>query len=136
MPHAADMHTVIVVERDILATRKQVRDFCQKLGFGLTDVTRIVTSVSELARNIHRYAGQGRVSWCEINNGRKKGIELLFEDEGPGIDDLDAAMQEGFSTTSKSMGMGLPGVKRLMDEMELESELGQGTRVTIRKWMR
>lgn len=121
-------------ERDILVARKQIRDICQQMGFGLTDVTRIVTSVSELARNIQRYADQGTVSWRKLAEGKRTGIELLFEDSGPGIENLDAAMQNGFSTTNKSMGMGLPGVKRLMDEMEAVSTVGIGTKITIRKW--
>ena len=126
---------VIESEKDIVLARKVVRNVCCEIGFGLTDVTRIVTAASELARNIHRYADKGVMKWQKLEQGHKKGVELRFEDQGPGIADITAALGEGF-TTARSMGMGLPGTKRLMDEMEIDSQPGVGTTVTIRKWLR
>ena len=122
-------------EQDIVAVRKKVRDLCRDAGFGLTDVTRIVTAASELARNIFRYAKKGEMTWTILSDGRKKGIELVFDDQGPGIADVDAALGDGY-TTSRSMGMGLPGTKRLMDDMVVDSRIGEGTTITIRKWTR
>ena len=95
-------------ESDIIVARKTIRVVSEKLGFSLTDVTRIVTAVSELARNIFVYAGSGVMSWCILDQGNVVGIELTFEDHGPGISDLEQVMQEGYST-SKGLGLGLPG---------------------------
>ena len=121
-------------ERDLVRVRKAVRDACSVTGFGLTDITRIVTAASELARNIYRYAGEGEMRWNGVNDGKKTGIKLIFEDHGPGIADIETALSEGFST-GRSMGMGLPGAKRLMDEVESESGVDQGTKVVVCKWM-
>jgi serine/threonine-protein kinase RsbT len=121
-------------EGDIVMARKKARDLSQRLGFGVTDVTRIVTTVSELARNIYRFAGTGTMRWKVVNEGAD-GIEIIFEDKGPGISDIEQAMGMGF-TSGRGLGMGLPGAKRLMDEMEIESQVGVGTMVTVRKWLR
>ncbi len=121
----------ITSETDISTTRKVIRNAATDLGFGLTDVTRIVTVASELARNIFRYAGSGNMRWNEITGG-KSGIELIFEDSGPGIANLDQAMEPGY-TSGGGLGMGLSGAKRLMDEMEIHSEVGKGTMVTVKK---
>ena len=120
-------------ESDIVATRRMVREVAQGLGFGLTDVTRIVTATSELARNIVLYAGSGVMHWRELDVSGNVGIELTLEDNGPGIASIEQVMQEGY-TTSGGLGLGLPGTKRLMDEFEIASTVGQGTRVTVRKW--
>lgn len=120
-------------ERDIVAARQQVREFATALGFGLTDVTRIVTAASELTRNIYVYAGSGTMRCLPVGSG--SGLELTFEDHGPGIPDVAKAMEPGFSS-NKSMGMGLPGSKRLMDEMEVRSIVGHGTTVIVRKWLK
>jgi serine/threonine-protein kinase RsbT len=120
-------------ESDIVAARKIVRDTAIALGFGVTDVTRIVTAASELTRNVFRYAGSGVMRWRMVNAGEVAGLELTFEDQGPGIPDIKRAMQVGY-TTKGGLGLGLPGAKRLMDEMEIESEVGKGTRVTVKKW--
>ena len=121
-------------EVDIVAVRKAVREASAAGGFGVTDVTRIVTSASELARNVYAYAGSGVMRWRLLNTNGRSGIELTFEDHGPGIADLDQAMTEGY-TSGGGLGMGLPGSKRLMGEMEIESEPGKGTMVTVRKWL-
>lgn len=122
-------------EGDIVTMRKMVREVATRMGFGITDVTRIITAATELARNAFRYAGSGTMRWQQVDSGGKVGLELVFEDHGPGIADINEALREGF-TTSKGLGMGLPGSKRLMDEMEIHSTVGQGTVVTVRKWRR
>ena len=125
----------VTVEIDIAKSRKMIRDFSMSLGFGLTDVTRIITATAELARNIYRYAGTGVIHWRKLENGSGIGIELVFTDNGPGIENIEMAMGVGY-TTSEGLGLGLPGTKRLMDEMEIQSEIGIGTTVTVRKWLR
>ncbi|QJB57178.1 anti-sigma regulatory factor [Pseudodesulfovibrio sp. zrk46] len=125
----------ITSEVDIVAVRKEIRSACQRLGFNDTDVTRIVTAASELARNIYKYASQGNMHWKKLNQIGRIGVELLFEDRGPGIRDIDLAMSPGF-TTSRGLGLGLPGAKRLMDEIDVESTPGVGTNVVIRKWLK
>jgi serine/threonine-protein kinase RsbT len=122
-------------ESDIVTARKAAREVATQLGFGLTDVTRIITAASELARNVYQYAGSGRMRWRVLHADDRTGIELTFEDHGSGISDIQEAMQEGFST-SGGLGMGLPGARRLMDELEIQSEAGKGTKVTVRKWRR
>jgi len=122
-------------EGDIVSVRMSIRDAAKAIGFGVTEVTRIVTAASELTRNIYLYAGSGQVCWRRVHGPRTQGIELVFEDQGPGIEDVDQAMEKGYST-SGGLGLGLPGAKRLMDEMEIETEVGKGTVVTVRKWLR
>lgn len=121
-------------EYDIVTARKAVRQAAMDCGFGLTDVTRIVTAASELSRNIFVYAGTGTVRWQGVSRDTQ-GLEITFEDHGPGIDDVEQALEPGY-TTGKSLGMGLPGSKRLMDELEVTSAPGVGTTVVIRKWLR
>jgi serine/threonine-protein kinase RsbT len=125
----------ITCEGDIITTRKVVRDHAKKMGFSVTDITRIVTTTSELTRNIYLYAGSGIMRWREVESISQHGIELVFEDNGPGIPDLDQAMEPGFSSGG-GLGLGLPGAKRLMDEMEIKSIVGKGTTVIVRKWLR
>lgn len=125
----------IDAESDIVLARRAVRDAATVLGFATTDTTRIVTAASELARNTFKYAGAGVMQWRILNNGQSQGIELKFKDQGPGIANIDEALSEGFSTGG-GLGMGLPGAKRLMDEMEILSAAGKGTTITVRKWRR
>ena len=125
-------------EDDIVASRQRAREAARELGFGAVDQSRIATAVSELTRNIVRYAidGHGEVIVGEVSRAaRSAGIEIVVADEGPGIADVDQAMRDGF-TSGGGMGMGLPGTRRLMDEMEIDSAPGRGTTVTIRKWRR
>jgi serine/threonine-protein kinase RsbT len=141
MMDGADSGTVRVQireEDDIIVARQGARDLAKTLGFRAIDQSRITTAVSELARNVVRYAtdGRGEVllrSLAAPNGGT--GIEIVVRDEGPGIADIDQALQEGY-TSGRGLGMGLPGTRRLMDEMTIDSALGQGTTVTIRKWRR
>ncbi len=132
-PHQGEF--CITSENDIVMARKVVRDAATALGFGITDVTRIVTAASELTRNIYHYAKSGVMHWRSLNQDARVGLELTFEDSGPGIVDLEKAMEMGFST-GKGLGMGLPGVKRLMDELVIESTVGKGTTVVVRKWLK
>ncbi|WP_234970179.1 anti-sigma regulatory factor [Carboxydothermus pertinax] len=125
----------IRAETDILTARQAGRELAKKAGFGLIDETRIVTAISELARNILKYAGTGTVKINSISKEGKKGIEIICEDEGPGIADLDRVLKGGFST-SGGLGRGISGTRELMDEFHIESELGHGTKVVVRKWLR
>lgn len=124
----------IETEGDIVTARTTVRQAATELGFGLTDTTRIVTAVSELARNIYLYAGSGCVQWRVVTDSGKSTLEVRFEDDGPGISDIDRALEEGY-TTSDGMGRGLSGSQQLMDEFEITSEPEEGTTVTIRKYL-
>jgi len=129
-------HLPITSEGDMITCRKAIRTLATSAGFGMTDVTRIVTSVSELARNIYTHAGSdGVMRWRILLQADKVGLELIFEDQGIGIANIEQAMQPGF-TTANSLGMGMSGVKRLMDEMDVHSEVGVGTTVKIMKWGR
>jgi serine/threonine-protein kinase RsbT len=120
---------------DIVAARVEGRELAKELSFGVIDQARIATAISELTRNIVQYADQGEAIMRPIEVGGRVGIEIICHDKGPGIPDIELAMQDGYST-STSLGMGLPGAKRLMDEFELESEIGAGTTVVVRKWLR
>ena len=125
-------------ESGIVNARSQARDIARELGFGMVDQSRIATAVSELTRNIVRYAsgGRGEVVIREVAGpADQPGIEIVVSDEGPGIADIEFAMREGVSS-STGLGMGLPGTRRLMDEMQIESGAGRGTIITIRKWRR
>ena len=132
-PHQGEFR--ITSENDIVMARKVVRDAATTMGFGITDVTRIVTAASELTRNIYHYAKSGVMRWRSLNQDASVGLELTFEDSGPGIADVEKAMEMGFST-GKGLGMGLPGAKRLMDELVIESTVGKGTTVVVRKWLK
>ncbi len=122
-------------ENDIVAARRVVRDLATQLSFGITDVTRVITAASELARNVFLYVGAGVMWWSILDQCGEVGLELTFEDHGAGIPDVEQAMTPGYST-SRGLGLGLPGVKRLMDEMEIHTEVGKGTTVRVRKWLR
>jgi serine/threonine-protein kinase RsbT len=124
-------------ENDLIAARKLVRDAAVSVGFGLTDTTRLVTAASELARNVLQHAGGGAMQCSRFGDYSGSGIEVIFIDEGPGIVDVEVAMQPGFSTSHvPSLGLGLPGTRRLVDEMDVTSLAGQGTTVKIRKWVK
>ncbi|HEY9892173.1 MAG TPA: anti-sigma regulatory factor [Candidatus Sericytochromatia bacterium] len=118
---------------DIVRVRQAVRQMAVELKFGLVDQTKIVTAASELARNTLDYGGGGTVKLEELESGSRRGLRLVFEDQGPGIPDLELALKDGY-TTGGGLGMGLSGTKRLMSEFEIVSRLGEGTCVTIIKW--
>jgi serine/threonine-protein kinase RsbT len=120
-------------EQHIVLARQAIRRITQEMGFKLVDQTKIVTATSELARNAVVHGGGGVLNWQELDEGARQGLKLTFSDEGSGIADIGLAMKEGY-TTGKGLGMGLPGTKRLVNEFEIESHPGKGTRVTIIKW--
>ena len=118
---------------DIVIARQRGRELATQLGFGSSDLVLIATAISELARNIVLYAQKGEVVLSLIEDGGRKGVAVVAHDEGPGILEIERAMQEGYST-SRSLGLGLPGVKRIMDDFHIVSETGRGTTVTVRRW--
>ncbi len=118
---------------DLVIVRQKVRAWSVELGFGLVDQTKIVTAASELARNVVDYAGEGRVCLEMLNDAARRGLRLTFQDNGPGIANVEQAMKDGF-TTSGGLGLGLGGARRLSNEFDIESRVGQGTRVTITRW--
>jgi serine/threonine-protein kinase RsbT len=120
-------------DSDVVLVRQQVRGWAVELGFGLVDQTKIVTAASELARNALIYGGGGTVRLEALNDGLRRGLRLTFEDNGPGIADLELAMKDGYSTGT-GLGLGLSGAKRLCNEFDLHSTVGKGTRVTIARW--
>jgi serine/threonine-protein kinase RsbT len=122
-------------DTDIVMVRQQARVLAKELGFSASDLTLIATALSELARNIVDYAGQGEIILSLINQGGHRGLVIIARDNGPGITDIERAMQDGYST-GKGLGMGLPGTRRLMDEFEISSGVGQGTTVKVTKWAR
>ncbi len=118
---------------DIVLVRQAVRKKAVGLGFNLVDQTKIVTATSELARNTLEYGGGGTILIQTVQNGRRGGLRLTFEDQGPGIADVALALKDGY-TTGNGMGLGLSGAKRLSDEFEIETAPGKGTRVSILRW--
>jgi serine/threonine-protein kinase RsbT len=133
MPPAEVIRVAINSDQDIVIARQRGRSLAARLGFSPGDATLIATAISELARNIVTYARKGVVTVQSVNNSSRQGISVVASDDGPGIADIRQAMRDGFST-SGSLGLGLPGVRRLMDEFEIDSQLGRGTRVAVKKW--
>src|SRR5690242_21345023 len=122
-------------EVDIVTARQKGRELAAASGLSTTDQTLIATAISEVARNIVVYAQRGEIVFARIDAGARAGIQVIARDHGPGIRDIALAMRDGYSTKN-SLGLGLPGAKRLMDEFDLASEPGVGTTVTMRKWLR
>lgn len=122
-------------EADIVMARQKGRELALTLGFAGVDLTLIATAISELARNIVKYAGRGEIVLSDETRGRAVAVIVVANDKGPGIPDLDKAMQDGFSTGS-GLGLGLPGARRLMDEFQIRSAPGEGCTVTLKKWKR
>lgn len=120
-------------DQDIVTARQRGRALATELGFSTGDATLIATAISELARNIVSYARKGEIALKMVNSSSRQGVLIIASDSGPGIRDIRQAMRDGFST-SGSLGLGLPGVRRLMDEFEITSEPGRGTMVTVKKW--
>jgi serine/threonine-protein kinase RsbT len=118
---------------DIVRVRQSVRKAAVSLGFGIVDQTKIVTASSELARNTLDYGGGGFAQLEVVQNDRKKGLRVIFEDRGPGIPNIDQALTDGF-TSGNGMGLGLGGAKRLSHEFEIFSKIGEGTRVSVLRW--
>lgn len=120
-------------QADIVYVRQAVRDWAIKLQFGIVDQTKIITAASELARNAFEYGKGGTMKMESLQDGFKKGLRLTFEDQGPGIENMDLALTDGY-TTGGGLGMGLTGARRLVNEFDIKSTPGQGTTVTITKW--
>lgn len=129
--------TSVPVERevDIVTARQKGRELALAIGFSGTDQTLIATAISEVARNIVSYAGQGLIVFSSIEHESRRGLMIVARDQGPGIANPELAMRDGYSTGS-SLGLGLPGARRLVDDFELASTLGVGTTVTLKKWLR
>ena len=118
---------------DVVRVRQLAREWSVAAGLGLVDQTKIVTAASELARNLIDYGGGGTLAIAELNDGHRRGIRLTFEDQGPGIADVELALKDGY-TTGNGLGLGLGGARRLASEFAIESQPGKGTRVTITRW--
>ena len=129
-----EIRVPIVSDLDIVSARQKGRELASQLGFSSSELALIATAISELARNIVRYARKGEVLLKLIERGEKRGVHIVARDRGPGIRDIGQAMQDGYST-SGGLGLGLPGVRRLMDEFEIVSTAREGTTVTIKKWL-
>ena len=120
-------------EQDVVVARQNVRKLTQEIGFGIVDQTKMVTAASELARNALIYGGGGEMRWELLAVDGRKGLRLHFIDQGPGIPDVNQAMTDGW-TSGTGMGLGLSGARRLVNEFEIETAVGRGTRVTITRW--
>jgi serine/threonine-protein kinase RsbT len=123
----------VLIEQDVVLARQTARKLAQDCGMRLIDLTKMVTAVSELARNTMVYGGGGDMDWQIIEDGLRTGLRITFRDEGPGIPDLKLAMTDGW-TSGNGMGLGLTGAKRLVNEFELDTAPGAGTRITITRW--
>ena len=123
----------VLSEQNIVASRQLVRTLCQQLKFSLVDQTKMITAASELSRNTLIHGGGGRMRWELVEREGRQGLQLHFEDEGPGIADLKLALTDGW-TSGSGMGLGLPGSRRLVSDFQIDSAPGQGTRVSITKW--
>jgi serine/threonine-protein kinase RsbT len=130
---AGEIRVAVNSDQDIVLARQKGRALANELGFSAVDATFIATAVSELARNILAYARKGEITLRAVHGSSRKGIQVVASDDGPGIPDIRQALRDGFST-SGSLGLGLPGVRRLMDEFEITSQPGQGTIVAVKKW--
>ncbi|MEH1164602.1 ATP-binding protein [Micromonospora sp. CPCC 205539] len=122
-------------DQDVVRVRQMVRTVAVAVKLSLVDQTKVVTAASELARNTLVYGGGGAVEVATVDNGRRKGLRIVFADSGPGIPDLDLALTDGY-TTGGGLGLGLSGARRLVDEFEIETSAESGTRITVTKWSR
>ncbi len=130
---ASELKLRVENESDIVAARQRGRELAASIGFSATEQTLIATAISEIARNIIAYAKRGDVALDIVEQPGRRGVRVVASDEGPGIENLELAMRDGYST-GRSLGMGLPGAKRLMDEFHIASAPGKGTTVTMKKW--
>ena len=123
----------IAKELDMVLFRNRLKEFAVKIGMSLVNQTKLITAASELSRNMLRYAGEGMALIEIVKGPRENGVRITFADKGPGISDLSQAMKDGFST-GKSLGLGLPGAKRLVSDFDIKSTVGKGTTIIITKW--
>jgi serine/threonine-protein kinase RsbT len=131
---ADECRLLIDSEHDILTARQRGRELAEEVGFTGTDLTIFATAISEIARNIVKFAKRGEIVVSVVTENERTGVTVVARDVGPGIPDVERALQDGFSTYG-GLGLGLPGAKRLMDEFEIVSEVGKGTTVTMTKWL-
>jgi serine/threonine-protein kinase RsbT len=131
---SAETHVAIAHEADIVTARQKGRALATQAGLPSCDATLVATAISEVARNIVSYAQRGEIILDLVHEGGRRAILIVARDEGPGIPNLELAMTDGYST-GRSLGLGLPGARRLMDDFEIRSEVGRGTTVTMRKWV-
>lgn len=132
---ADEQYVRIEFDSDLVIARSRGRELGMQLGFSRLDLTLIATAISELGRNILQYAQRGEIALVQINEFGRPGIAIIARDNGPGIINIERAMQDGY-TTGRGLGMGLPGTKRLMDDFQIVSALGKGTTITAKKWVR
>jgi serine/threonine-protein kinase RsbT len=135
MSSAEPERLTIASDQDVVRVRQLVRTFTVAVKLSLVDQTKLVTAASELARNTLVYGGGGTVEVARVENGRRSGIRIVFADQGPGIVDLDLALTDGY-TTGGGLGLGLSGARRLVDEFDIDTAVGQGTSITVTKWCR
>ncbi|MBQ1041934.1 MULTISPECIES: ATP-binding protein [unclassified Micromonospora] len=122
-------------DEDVVRVRQLVRTTAVAVRLSLVDQTKLVTAASELARNTLIYGGGGSAEVSTVSDGRRRGVRILFADEGPGIPDLDLALTDGY-TTGGGLGLGLSGARRLVDDFDIQTAVGEGTRITVTKWSR
>ncbi|HYC70059.1 MAG TPA: anti-sigma regulatory factor [Opitutaceae bacterium] len=132
---AVDIRLEVRSTIDIVTARQQSRELAMELGFSGTETTLIAAAISEIARNILDHAKRGEIIFTVVHRGGLKGLQIIADDQGPGIPDIQRAMQYGYSTR-RGLGVGLPGANWLMDEFEIESTVGKGTKITMRKWLK
>ena len=125
----------VASEQDVVLVRQRLKEYATKIGMTLLNQTKLITAASELVRNIIVYAGKGEVNIEVVSDRIQTGIKVIFKDKGPGIADIKKAMEDGYST-ARSMGLGLPGAKRLVNYFDIQSTPGHGTTVTIIRWKR
>ncbi|SRR5258706_1027599 len=133
--HRKEVRIPVSSDYDLVSARREGRAMAEQMGFSASEATLVATAISELARNIVTYARNGEIHICLVDNGSRRGITIVARDQGPGIADIKLAVQAGYST-SGGLGLGLPGVRRIMDEFEITSEPARGTTITITKWAR
>jgi serine/threonine-protein kinase RsbT len=131
---ASEARVEITSTLDVINARRLGRALAKKIGFAGSEITVIAAAISEVARNIVEYARRGEIIFEGVENDGRRGLKIVARDEGPGIQDVDQAMESGYSTRDDGLGLGLPGAKWLMDEFAIESRIGRGTTVTMRKW--
>ena len=130
-----DVRVAIRTDADVVTARQEARTMGTGLGFSSTDLTLLATAISEIARNITTYAGEGEIRLRVVERAGRQGVEVVASDEGPGIENVELAMQDGY-TTGNGLGLGLPGTRRLVDDFELVTTPGAGTTIRLVKWAR
>lgn len=133
--HRKEVRVPVSTDSDLVTARREGRVMAEQMGLSSSEATLVATTISELARNIVSYARKGEIHICLINDGSRRGITIVARDQGPGIADIKLAMQAGYST-SGGLGLGLPGVRRIMDEFDINSGPDRGTTITVTKWTR